>query len=694
MISLFIIGIMAHTWAQTNDPCTAPALTVGTSCNSTSGSLNGFSIYSGGGFTNCASFGDPQGFYTFVATDASMTIEVVGSSTIDPVIDLSEGACGSLTNVDCEDGTGTGGTEVMNATGLTVGNTYTIAVFDYWGGNDAAATFDICVYGTSGGGGGTGNNCTNAVPLAIGGSDCATATDNSGSFGNGSSTDNPCSSFYNDHEYWYEITGTGVAIDIDLTSVGSTYQGTFVLDACPGSGPTCIASETNGSSTTDYSFTTPVLTNGATYYIVVSTWASVTGTPDFCISTSAVGGGGTLPTSCGDMEPICTNDGLTFTAQMGVGDAEAAEPGNDYGCLSYAELGDSPNPTWYYLEVATGGDINMELSAPNDIDFALWGPFTDLATAQGSCGSLPYPIDCSYSFVSTEYPDITNAQAGEVYILLITNFNNTVQNVTLEQIGGTGTTDCSIVCGSDAGTITSTMNNTNSVDYFLCDGEGLSFTSNDDYVLPPAVDVAGLGYAMYTAPPTTGDPSTDPNWTGYYWTGEDLTETNDINNLYDFVIGNPSGSAGTNGVPFGNQLVFVPITMDDIANIAGGGNDDGLDHDIDDDGCFALGTPLLVTYLNPIADAAVETCGANVVITLSGGYPEFVPGGSYTVNSTGAGTMVQSGGQGQTLTFTGLNTGDVISVDVTDDDNGCTHTLTFTATCPSSTSCEADTGNW
>lgn len=681
-IIFFLLGLSNYLWAQTNDPCTAPTLTVGTSCSSpTAGSLNGFAISAS--ITNCASTGDPQGFYTFIATDANMTIEVVGSATIDPVIDLLVGACGSLTNVDCQDGTGTGGTEVMNATGLTVGVTYTIAVYDYFGDNDPGATFDICVHGVSS----IGNNCPNAVPLTIGVADCATAVDNSGSFDNSSSTDNPCSSSYNDDEYWYTITGTGDAVNITLSALGSNYIAVSVLDDCPSGSPNCIASEENGSSTSNIAFTTPVLTNGVTYYIAISTWASVSGTPDFCINTSAVVSTSPGGTDCGNLAPICTDVGLTFTAQTGVPDADITNPGNNYDCLS-----SQPNPTWYYLEIGVAGDIDMLLSANSDVDFALWGPFADQATATANCDSYGMPIDCSFNSSATENVNITGASVGEVYVLLITNYAAVVQQVTLQQNGGTGATNCGIICGVDAGTTNVTMSNTSSNNYVLCYNESVTLTTTG-YTLPTAVDVAGLGYMIYTGLPTTGDPSTDPNWTGYFYTSDVVTETNSAANVYDFILANPVPDAGSNGVPSGQQIYLVPVTMDDVADIANGGADDNLGHDLDGDGCFTLGTPIEITYLDEITGGVVENCGTNVVITLSGGYPGFDPFSSYTVTNTGGGVMVQSGTRGEILTFTNLALGDVITVDVTDDGNGCTETITFTTTCATS-SCDADAGNW
>ena len=142
--------------------------------------------------------------------------------------------------------------------------------------------------------------------------------------------------------------------------------------------------------------------------------------------------------NCADMDPICTDVGANFTANTGT----TSEAGNDYGCLST-----QPNPSWYYFEVATNGNIDMSLTAGSDIDFIIWGPFANLAAAQANCGSLSaaQTVDCSYSSTNNETPSIPNAVAGEVYIMLITNYAAVVQNVTLTQTGGTGSTDCNIV---------------------------------------------------------------------------------------------------------------------------------------------------------------------------------------------------------------------------------------------------------
>ncbi|NTW25311.1 MAG: PKD domain-containing protein [Lentimicrobium sp.] len=85
-----------------------------------------------------------------------------------------------------------------------------------------------------------------------------------------------------------------------------------------------------------------------------------------------------------------------------------------------------------------------------DIDYCLWGPFTDpidpcpMSNTNGGL-TLNKAISCSYSGNPTETAYISNALAGQYYILVITNFSNNPCNITFQKAGGTGTTDCTIL---------------------------------------------------------------------------------------------------------------------------------------------------------------------------------------------------------------------------------------------------------
>ena len=151
---------------------------------------------------------------------------------------------------------------------------------------------------------------------------------------------------------------------------------------------------------------------------------------------------GQTNTSCANMTPICTSTGINYPAATLGNTADITNPGNNYGCLT-----STPNPAWYYLEILQPGNINMTLSANNDIDFIIWGPFPNINNAISNCNSYSASqiVDCSFLSASTEFPTISNASACEVYIMLITNYSGLSQSISLVQSSGNGSTNCSIL---------------------------------------------------------------------------------------------------------------------------------------------------------------------------------------------------------------------------------------------------------
>lgn len=147
-------------------------------------------------------------------------------------------------------------------------------------------------------------------------------------------------------------------------------------------------------------------------------------------------------TTCQTATTFCTNTLDTFPAGVG---QPAAPAGNNYDCL-----GSQPNPAWFTFTIAQSGNISFTLDNTNgeDIDFILWGPFPSTAASQAACGNLGNGgtsgnvIDCSFSGNSTEDVDIANAQVGEVYVLLVTNYSNQPTNIFSSSNTGTGSFAC------------------------------------------------------------------------------------------------------------------------------------------------------------------------------------------------------------------------------------------------------------
>ncbi|MGF1555599.1 GEVED domain-containing protein [Paucihalobacter sp.] len=92
------------------------------------------------GFTGAA---DDDVWFSFEATETNHDITVTPGTLNDAVIELRSGACNG-TNIACADDTDGADIEVINASGLTVGDTYYVRVYS-WGANGNQGTFDICV---------------------------------------------------------------------------------------------------------------------------------------------------------------------------------------------------------------------------------------------------------------------------------------------------------------------------------------------------------------------------------------------------------------------------------------------------------------------------------------------------------------------------------------------------------------------
>lgn len=172
--------------------------------------------------------------------------------------------------------------------------------------------------------------------------------------------------------------------------------------------------------------------------------------------------------NCFEAVPFCSDQSYFFPNNFG--NSNDAPSGPNYGCL-YSQ----PNAIWYYLKIAQSGPIQLGLSQTNtggsgiDIDFAMWGPFNNLSVGCNTVMGGASPLQCSYSASATETIGIgmtggystgqstpPMAQAGEYYIVVMTNYNGAQGNISLNQTAGTGSTDCSILVPCDITSLTAT----------------------------------------------------------------------------------------------------------------------------------------------------------------------------------------------------------------------------------------------
>lgn len=172
-----------------------------------------------------------------------------------------------------------------------------------------------------------------------------------------------------------------------------------------------------------------------------------------CVAPSVFAQGGT----CAEIEPFCAGNEAFIFANCNSSDPNCvatAEPGPDYGCLL-----SQPYPAWFYLQIDEPGSLDFEIVQNTafdangnpigtglDVDFIAWGPFQQ---GDDLCDYTQLQsfneIGCSFSAQPIENFSIPNAQAGDIYVLVITNYNQSAGFIKLGQTGGTGSTNCDIV---------------------------------------------------------------------------------------------------------------------------------------------------------------------------------------------------------------------------------------------------------
>lgn len=368
---------------------------------------------------------------------------------------------------------------------------------------------------------------------------------------------------------------------------------------------------------------------------------------------------------CSSASPFCTAITYNFANET----STCAPTGPDYGCLA-----SQPNPVWYYMNVSTSGSFQINISQTSgqngsgtdlDVDYALYGPFSNVSSGCTSIDNGTSPIQCSYNTQAVETLGIglpggdpsgtmttpASAVAGQYYIVLITNYSGSSGYITFNQTGGSGVADCSIVtntCNISSVTATPTA------------------CSNNLY------DVSGA--ITFTNAPTTGT----------------LTVTNSC------------GGTQTFNAPFTSPTNYS------LTGLAAGGGNCTVTASFSADGaCTNTATYTAPTcsttpcYISNL-EANISACNPDNSFTVDGLFSyENNPGsGTVTVSVTnGSGTQTQTfnapfvNGQNYNYSVTMNSDGSPLTVTVTfSADPTCTMSLNSTS--PANCTCAAQIGTF
>lgn len=379
-------------------------------------------------------------------------------------------------------------------------------------------------------------------------------------------------------------------------------------------------------------------------------------------------------TNCATADPFCTGTTYTFPNNTGVPDQ------GTYQCLTT-----TPNPAWYYLQIANSGNIDIHITQTNtsgtgiDVDFIMWGPFTSVANACATITPSTSAVDCSYSTAAQEDANIVGAVTGQFYMLMLTNFSNQPGTISFSQTGGSGSTNCAIVCAAPNATTGATQTLTCATPTATLSASSTTpGTMTYSWAGPGIVSGGGTQTPTVNLPGTYTVTVTNPAAPTCPTTATQLVTFN--NTPPNIVMGGPQSitctvtsltlsansttpgatyswagpgivSGGTTGTPTVNVNGTYTVTITDPAN-----------------GCTSTGTQVVNLNNTP---PALSTGATQTITCLTPTTTLSATATGVTYNWSGAG--ITAGGTTANPT---VNAAGTYTVTVTDATSGCTSTAT------------------
>ncbi len=354
-----------------NDDCSgAIALTVGSTCNPIDGTVAGATGSTPP--TGCFGTANDDVWYSFVATETELNVRVDGNGSFDAVVEVMS-ACGGA-SLSCADATFAGGVEIVALTGLTVGQTYYVRVFDYYAGNPADPTFNICV--SSPLPPPANDECDGAIVLlaeetcnyVTGTTESSSATINAPAGG--------CGNFQQgvSRDVWYQFVATGTTHVIE-TQAGAITDLAMALYTNECGNLQWIECDDDDGPGLMPRIERNDFVVGQTYY--VRTWAySSTATGDYGICVS-VPPPPPANDECVGAVAVEVNEDCIFTTYNLTSSTPSSNPPTP-GCAAF-NLGTTRDVWFSFVATAPSMYINTQAGSVTDLGMALYS---------GSCGNL------------------------------------------------------------------------------------------------------------------------------------------------------------------------------------------------------------------------------------------------------------------------------------------------------------------
>jgi gliding motility-associated-like protein len=475
------------------------------------------------------------------------------------VVQLFSGGCAVLASLSCKDDAGTGGTEIINATGLTAGQTYRIRVYHY-GAGSGSGNFTICV--TEAPPPPANDNCSTATSLNVNTSCSYT----NGTTDGATASQTGCSGTADD-DVWYSFVATNA---VQTIKVHPTDASDFVVQLFSGacSSLSSVSCQDATFSGQDEQLSAVGLIPGQTYFIrVYDYYNGNTGDFQICITGTATA----IPTNdepCSAIQLPTVTSNCNYAEFTTVGASASVSAPNPATCAggSAPQQGGfsaSSKDVWFAITVPSSGNVFIT-SKPNMGS----GAITDgvMALYSGSCSALSQ-IACSDDY--STYPGASN------------DF--------LPLISATGLTPGSTVYlryfgyGSSSGTfglcVTTATNDNCANALYICDLNGYSASTSAAYTpdrpgnmrgnnedasgvnMPDGTNTGGIfgqGGSWGTGAPNYDVTINNNSWIKF--TAASTTATLQVS-IYDCWVGNyPSGGLQMQVFEGTNCTNFVPVS--------------------------------------------------------------------------------------------------------------------------------------
>ncbi len=325
-INLFLVCFMILFFSQlsfaqpANDNCFgAIVLTPSSTCTPVTGTV----LAATQSIPGCTGTADDDVWYSFVANQTSLGVQVSGSAGFNPVIQVFSGGCSSSSSLACVNNTGNGGTETASLTTLIVGVTYWIRVYHFAAGAPTTPTFTICISPQA--------VMPNCATSAAAGNTCDVATlicDVNGYCGSTAATYTAdswpslssafCGSIENNSFIQFVANASTVSLNVWVTSSTSNLGIQILIfstTSCGGTVTPYTCVSPLAPSTAPSSVTATGLTPGNTYYMMIDGYAG-----DVCNYVIGVNSGiqvsGQIIASTTN---VCLGNPVTLTASGGNG---------------------------------------------------------------------------------------------------------------------------------------------------------------------------------------------------------------------------------------------------------------------------------------------------------------------------------------------------------------------------------------